>query len=351
MDEKNNLEKKMVSGILGKIQKNSKIAIIMHDTPDPDALASAHGLQYLLKKKYNSSSDIFYGGEISHPENKAMINVLNLVVKPISEFYESGKYTLIALVDGTEHNIKLKDEYNINIIIDHHRSKIKEGDYQFILNKPAGSCSTLIFDLLMQEGIELTKTDTDKIISTALLFGLIKDSNNLLSDDCVQLDFDAYKKLSTHADLAKIKEIQNYPLPEYFFQFSAKAIQEESFIEINGTYVSFIGYISPAKRDVLPYLSDMFMRRDGISTTVIAAVVGDNIEASVRSTSVSLDVHTFCQKIFGKEHAGGKRGSGGAKIPLGFFELSNDTEEYKEKLISLVRSRLLERVQKEISNE
>ena len=351
MTKENGQEKKMIEGILGKIQKNSKIAIIMHDTPDPDALASAHGLQYLLKKKYGSSSDIFYGGEISHPENKAMINVLNLVAKPILEFYESDKYNLIALVDGTENNIKLKEDYKVDIVIDHHRTKVKDEDYQFVLNKPAGSCSTLIFDLLKQEGIELSKNDTDKVISTTLLFGLIKDSNNLLSDDCIQLDFDAHKKLSTHADLAKIKEIQNYPLPEYFFQFSSKAIQEKSFIEINGTYVSFIGYISPAKRDVLPYLSDMFMRRDGISTAVITAVVGDNIEASVRSTSVSLDVHTFCQKIFGKEYAGGKRGSGGAKIPLGFFELSNDTEEYKEKLIALVKARILEKVQKEISNE
>ena len=341
----------MMEGILGKISKNTKVAIITHDTPDADAMASAYGMQWLLKKKYTATSDIFYGGEISHPENRAFVNVLSLSLKPIEDFYAAEKYDLIIIVDATENNVKLREGYKADIIIDHHRSKVKEEDYQYVLNKQAGSCSTLIHKIIESENLELTKTDPDINVATALLFGLIKDSNNLLSDDCITDDFDVYRKLSTNSDLSKVKEIQNYPLPEYFFQLSAMAIEENNYFENNGTYATFIGYLSEAKRDVLPYLADMLMRKDGISTTIVVAVVGDHIEASIRSNSVSLDVNEFSQKIFGKENAGGKRGAAGAKVALGFFTVKGVDEEYKKKIIDLVKEKILIKVQKEISND
>lgn len=339
-------------GSLGTFPKGSKVAIFTHDTPDADAMASAYGLQWILKKKYSVSSDIFYGGEISHPENQAMVNVLSLSLYPSEDYFiDESKYNYVAIVDATDSNVDLK-ERKPNFIIDHHKTKIKEEEYDFVLNRQVGSCCSLIYDLIESEGLDLTsKDDSDKNISTALLFGLIKDTNNLLSENSVELDFHVYRQLSAIADTARIKEIQNYPLPDYFFQMSAKAIQEDSYIESNGTFASFIGYLAPAKRDVLPHLADMFIRKDGISTTIVAAIVGDNIEASIRSQSVSIDVNSFSQKVFGKEFAGGKRGAGGAKIPLGFFTLGSESDTTKEKMIDLVKSLLLDRIQKEISSD
>ncbi len=61
-----------------------RVCIMTHDTPDPDALGAAFGMQWLLKKKFDVSSSIFYGGEISHPQNKTMVNTLNLATFGVS---------------------------------------------------------------------------------------------------------------------------------------------------------------------------------------------------------------------------------------------------------------------------
>jgi hypothetical protein len=64
-------------------------------------------------------------------------------------------------------------------------------------------------------------------------------------------------------------------------------------------------------------LADKMLRREGIETSVVIAVVGDVVDASVRSTNASLNVDQFCKKVFTKEFSGGKLGSGGTKSPLG----------------------------------
>ena len=56
----------------------SKVAIWI-SSPDPDALGSAMGLQWLLSKN-NITSDIWFKGLISHAQNKTMVNILNITL-------------------------------------------------------------------------------------------------------------------------------------------------------------------------------------------------------------------------------------------------------------------------------
>ena len=56
---------------------------------------------------------------------------------------------------------------------------------------------------------------------------------------------------------------------------------------------------------------------EGVTTSVIFAFINDRVVASVRSKNPSFEVNSQCQRIFGKEFAGGKQGAGGASVPLG----------------------------------
>ena len=53
--------------------KEKEINICIHDTPDPDAVGAALGLQFILKN-HDIISNIYYRGEISHPQNKTIMN-------------------------------------------------------------------------------------------------------------------------------------------------------------------------------------------------------------------------------------------------------------------------------------
>ncbi|MBU6283988.1 phosphoesterase, partial [bacterium] len=54
------------------------VVILPHDNPDPDALASAAALQYLLSEIAEVDSVIALGGIIGRAENRAMVKYLNI---------------------------------------------------------------------------------------------------------------------------------------------------------------------------------------------------------------------------------------------------------------------------------
>lgn len=52
-----------------------KLAIVVHDNPDPDAIASAVALKEIATN-FDVDATILYHGEIGHQENKAFVNLL-----------------------------------------------------------------------------------------------------------------------------------------------------------------------------------------------------------------------------------------------------------------------------------
>ena len=57
-------------------QRGSRHAIILHEYPDPDAIASGYA-QRLISANYEIEADIFYTGEISHQQNLALARALD----------------------------------------------------------------------------------------------------------------------------------------------------------------------------------------------------------------------------------------------------------------------------------
>lgn len=329
------------------LNASDRVAIWMHVNPDPDAIGTALGLSWLLKKKYGVESDIFHDGSISHPENRSLLNVLSLSFKTPAEFeQEQSKFKLVATVDTTHKNTGYKIPLP-DIIIDHHRVKVESKKHKFVLIDPqAGAASSLIYELIKASEYDFTEEDTT--VSTALLFGILTDTNNLLAETVSEIDFEAFAYFRERANLSWIQEIRSYPIPSYFFQYEAIASAEENKHEWNGTLISFLGSLSPQRRGVLPYIADRLMRKEATDTTIIMAIIDNHLEASVRSKKVSLDVNEFVHTIFGEKHSGGKRGSGGAKVPMGLFQLPEDSSELKDQIIEVTKNMIVSKIKREV---
>src|SRR2546426_4459357 len=61
---------------------HDRALILTHDNPDPDAVASACGLAYLLAQSAGVTTTTAYGGIIGRAENKAMLKMLHLGIQP-----------------------------------------------------------------------------------------------------------------------------------------------------------------------------------------------------------------------------------------------------------------------------
>ncbi len=66
--------------------KERKVAIFSHRCPDPDAIASMMGIAWLVERVFGATTQMFYGGEISHPQNVSMINLMSPSLTRAAEY-------------------------------------------------------------------------------------------------------------------------------------------------------------------------------------------------------------------------------------------------------------------------
>jgi len=301
-----------IESLSDKEKNDTVINICMHNGPDPDAIGSALGMQFILNN-LGWNSQIYYSGEISHPQNKTLVNVLDI---PLSKTEENIEGINIC-VDGTEANSCVK---TADFVIDHHKNITKAK--LSIIEPSYGSCVSLIWQLFKELKIELTSEDSN--VATALLLGVRTDTNDLTSENMVVEDFTAYQELLDFADKEALQKIMNYPLPRYLYDKRINLHREGNFYESNGTFVGGIGFITGAQRDAIAILSEEYTRMESVNTAVIFAITDKkNLHVSIRSSLTSLDVGALCHELFG-DFGGGKAYKGGATIPLSFYgELEN----------------------------
>jgi len=323
----------IINGFFEEIKNASEINIILHDAPDPDACGSAVGFQ-LISKHFGIDSKIYYQGEVSHPQNKTLINLLHL---PLIKT-QTPPEGINVCVDCTPSNSCASEAL---LVIDHHKTNPKT-KYQII--KPNyGACATIIWKLINDLQIESNAENSNTY--TALLIGIRTDTNDLISDYMIKDDFTSYQQLLELADKENLQKIMNYPLPRYLYENRMKLHQEGNFYENNGFFVGGIGFIPAVQRDVISILAQEYTRMESINTAIIFAIIDmKTLEVSIRSNNISLDVHQLCKDLFG-EFGGGTSYKGAAKIPLNFY--SNIDEKLKDDFWKITCDHMFKLVLKE----
>lgn len=297
-----------------KDQEDLNVNIIAHSSPDPDAVGSALGVSMLLSH-FSINSTIYYSGEISHPQNRTIMNVLNISLNK-----KDGNKKLEGInvcVDCTENNSIALEPM---LVIDHHKNASK-AKYQ-IIDSSFGACSTIVWKLFKE--LEIDTSDDYINTYTSLLLGIRTDTNDLISETMSKDDFVAYQELLDLSDKDALQKTMNYPLPRYLYDKRLTLHKEGNFTEANGVFVGGIEYIPAGQRDVIAILAEEYTRMESIQTAVIFAISDKKtLEVSVRTHLVSLDVNQMMKDLFG-DFGGGKSNSGGAQIPLNFYEQLDD---------------------------
>ncbi len=338
--------------IMEKLQGH-KAAIWMAG-PDPDAIGSAVGLQWLLKQR-GIVSDIWYSGVISHPQNRTMVNLLNVKLSnALEDDYNADAYMTKFCIDCTPKNINFPKgiDEDIDVIIDHHPKNLKsEEGYQFVDMRSTGSCGSIIYDWIKHFNLvgKLGEDEEGMDVATSLVLAVFNDTDSLTSEDIQALDFEAYQNLHKCCDISKYKNTLNYPIPKYFPEVKMEAMKPENTHTLNTTHISCVGYLPANRRDILAQISDENVRLEGISTSIVFAIIDGYLEGCCRSSDVTLNLHAFTQNIFGKEFSGGKFSKSAGKVPLGFLKPDENTDEkLKGKILEAVKAKVLSLIEKEV---
>jgi nanoRNase/pAp phosphatase (c-di-AMP/oligoRNAs hydrolase) len=315
------------------VKSKRKILIMVHDNPDPDALASAIGFKYLLQNMWKISSVISYGGIIGRAENRAMIKLLNIDIVSFQKIHLKD-FRIVALIDtqpGSGNN-SLPDACIPDIIIDHHipvYEKSKHAAFSDIRTS-YGSTSTMITEYLNSAGI----LGNNKKIATALLYGIKSDTRDLGRETGVN-DMAAYLRLYPLVLFRVLSRIEYPKLSKSYFRVISRAINRA--LIYKDVIIADIGKIESA--DNLAEMSDFLIRVDDAKWALCMGEFNGNLYFSLRATNRKANAGLLAKKMTRKKGSGGGHSMvAGGRIPL--------FEDYQEKA-DLLKAEFLKEIKRQ----
>ncbi len=300
---------------------NGKLAIVVHDNPDPDAMSSAFALK-TIAASVDIESEIRYRGEIGHQENKAFINLLQIDMGKLDEqkTHSLEDFKEIALIDCSmpgENNLLPKDS-DVAIIIDHHPAEMKAVHAEYIDIRPnAGATATIMTKYLQELDIPISKD-----LATALLYGIRTDTLGF-KRNANPIDLTAAALLYPLADHDVLNMIETPAISTETLDVFGEAIMNR---KIRGSYlITNVGTLRD--RDALAQAADYLLNLEGITTVLVYGIGEDHIYISARSNDIRMNLGKSMQDAFGEAgSAGGHATMAGAQIPLGVFSDTRDRQ-------------------------
>lgn len=306
------------------------VYIQTHNFPDPDAIASAFGLQQLLKHRGIKAS-ICYKGKIDRYSTDKMQDMMQIELHNVDNLSNSLKgEDEVILVDAQKGNSNIIDITGDEIIcIDHHPLNEKF-NYRFSDIRPdVGACASIIAHYFFESGIPM-----DQKTATALTFGIRMDTCNL-SRGTSKMDVEMLYRMFDLCDNDMIHMLQNSSL--YFDDLVAysKAIAS---IEVYEN-VSFADTGKNCPGSLIAIISDFMLALVSVSFSVVYSRQAEGIKISVRSEKPELDGG----KIIGAALQGIGSGGGHAAMAGGFVPFVGTdadaallVDEIKERFVSTI---------------
>jgi nanoRNase/pAp phosphatase (c-di-AMP/oligoRNAs hydrolase) len=317
------------------LNKTQPVAVIVHNNPDPDALACASGLRTILKEKGYKGVKIYYDGLIGRAENQAMIKHLNIPLFKTKNMTspESRQFILVDCQPFSG-NVTLPPKANCVGAIDHHPKQKKASRLPFLDVRPEyGAGSTIIFEYF--KSLDMTvPQDT----ATALFHAVFSETEGLGREGS-PADRKAYLELLPLISFSQLSKIQ---FPALSKEFAARL----SDVLLNTLYYKNFCWVA---LDQLPYpdfvaeMADFLLRIKNISWSLCVGTFKNLVYISVRTSNIQANASEIIQKIipsFGT--SGGHDMVAGAQIKM---------DGRRKKNISSLKKDIVEKMLKELNHQ
>ena len=313
-------------------EKLSPLLILTHNYPDPDAMASAFSLQYLVSDFYGIESKIVYGGIIGRMENRNMVDILNIPISKVSQA-DFKNYPNVALVDTQplfQNNSFPQDQY-ANIVIDQHKSTSKPKSELVVIDTKCGATCVIIAEALLLLNAEIPKN-----IATAIAYGIVSETLNLYRGTTKRV-INTYLSILPRCDMTALAQIQNPTRSKNFFKTLGVGIQNavvcERFIASN------LGLVE--NPDLVSQTADFFLTYNDIEWSLCTGRYKDNLHISLRSRQEDATAGEFLREVIGDEsRAGGHGGIAGGNIHIGKDSNENKWKEAEQMIFQGLSEKL-----------
>jgi nanoRNase/pAp phosphatase (c-di-AMP/oligoRNAs hydrolase) len=284
-----------------------RVLILLHNEPDPDAIASGLALRNVLRRTKQTAVIAAFQG-VTRPENVRMVNLLDIHVETIRP-EEIGNYERFAMVDVQPHYFNgIIDR--VDLVIDHHPEQTGYSAVFKDIRPDYGSTSTIL-----TEHLRAVDANISERTATAMLYA-IKSDTLFFNRQANRVDLEAFSYLYPLSDAALIRKMEGAEITMERLEYVLKAKQNGQMVE--QVFCAFLG-MSP-REDFIPYVADFYLQLENVKWTIVAGIVNDSLVMSVRNLGYSRNAGEFVRKYFAHiGSAGGHRAMAKAVVPLSAF--------------------------------
>ncbi len=271
---------------LVRLCKGHTTYIQTHNFPDPDAFASAYGLQELLRE-FGIHAKICYEGRVDKLSTQKMLHALEIEIYSYDEIRSVlSEDDYIICVDSQKNSGNITDFIGEEVAcIDHHPTFVPI-EYKYKDLRATGACATILADYYQQLGIVPSSH-----AATALIYGIKMDTLQF-SRGVTRKDIEMYAFLFDYADKDLISDLERNNMEFNDLKAYGTAIEN---IKIYGfTGFSYIPYDCPDS--MIAMISDFILSLVEVEVAVIYSRRPDGLKFSVRSERSDVPAGTFVHK-------------------------------------------------------
>ncbi len=304
------------------------VMVVMHDNPDPDAIASGWGIHVLVEEKLGCPVRLVGGGAIVRAENRHLVEILNPPIELVDHI-ELDHRTAAVLVDcgpeATNHLVTRK-QILPTAVIDHHWNGSLPGHVRFTDVRPEVAASAnIVASYLREQGVEVGAK-----LATAMLYAFRSETCGH-ETQVSQLDRSILPWLTERGEPALLAEIQNAPLTRDYFSDLLLALQNTFLYD--DAAICFLPRASGA--EIVGEVADMLIRCTDIRRVLCAAIVGHDLLLSARTfPGFGNATQLLVTTLTGLGNAGGHAHRAGGKISLVDRQKESVQDELRQRWLS-----------------
>jgi nanoRNase/pAp phosphatase (c-di-AMP/oligoRNAs hydrolase) len=267
--------------LLKLLDGKRNILVTTHEHPDPDALASIHGIRRLLELKLPAGTRVATSikGRMGGGVNDVFVRHSNFDLLPWDES-KLADYDAIVLLDTQPHFAysPLPAGTKPVAVIDHHRGRLRPGGCGFCdVRTDVGATASIVFSYFLELDVPIEPS-----LAATLLYAIETDLAGAAGTPG-ELDNIALSQLTLIADTRKLYQMRYAPLPQSYYLAFHEGLQNAIFWE--GAVLSHMAHVDSLEKPAL--IADFLLRFDRARWALVTGVYENKLLLSLRTETAS----------------------------------------------------------------
>lgn len=298
-----------IEGLRQVVSGVRRLLIVVHDNPDPDALASGCALARLLKQTDNIRARLCCEGIVGRAENITLVRGLRLKLMDASRV-KWDNWPHVALVDaqpGTGNNSFPRKRIPL-MVLDHHPLRSKTRARFIDVRAGYGATTTILSEYLRAANVTPASD-----LAAAMCYGISTDTQDMAREACAA-DTAEYLWLYPFADKRLLGRILHPRLPHEYYATLARAVMSAfSYANVIGSHLAEV-----TQPDMVGLVADLLLQHERMGWCIVTGIWDDSLYISLRAREGRHHAGDMLRRVLtGKKGAaGGHETMAGGRIPV-----------------------------------